>query len=689
MSAFIVISTSDLLNWIVDGIEKCRPKNPNTITHIALGKILREDDGIYYQSTYSIESEKTKEEANYLKTLLANQIAQFRKKCNLDDELQIFTLENPIDDERFNYANYVYAELTKVINERHEMNCRITRILFSYDITDPCNVCKQVYRHFLQEYIKLEQSSLYQTQICYIDNQNRNCAAISTKRENHDLMLPRMLADLMMLISCGNSAYNIRNAILNDTCVFSVGYAECTYFYEDIIKYYTNAYQIAIRQQILNSQNEETSLDYKTKPLGISSRVKRLHSIYRNVPFTENINNDIFSHDRKIDDIIVSLREYIEGIKNNALEKAKEEDEILTIKRKEQAISSGEEQSVIDAICITTNQEKVKREYPDYIDRTEIFNIWRLKSEKGKSFDDIVDCKTRRESYEKLLSFIQTPKFKGELNNYYAVDPINSSQEQKSVINYEGRSGCNLFARWFKRSQELVEIEENSRTTNCAFDKEKIIDSILSIPSLQKEKELYKELCIFENKINNELNDLLIKIKTFVLTQHDASFESLIDLSILTKTQQSSIKDHIENILVKWNSLSEDEKNLDTLYRETTKECELELENYKYINWDSPAFFIKKDINIEWLSHELEKRSNPWVCTQTHRAMRENLTSKYFYFDREEWQEKINDQKIQLPIDTIGQLSSHIESKYAIFQILKWDADIIKGLTDMVECDVN
>ena len=29
------------------------------------------------------------------------------------------------------------------------------------------------------------------------------------------------------------------------------------------------------------------------------------------------------------------------------------------------------------------------------------------------------------------------------------------------------------------------------------------------------------------------------------------------------------------------------------------------------------------------------------------------------------------------------QLSKHIESKYAIFQILQWEEDIISGLTDM------
>lgn len=39
MAAFIVISASEKLNWIVDDIERCRPLNPSVESHIGTGKL--------------------------------------------------------------------------------------------------------------------------------------------------------------------------------------------------------------------------------------------------------------------------------------------------------------------------------------------------------------------------------------------------------------------------------------------------------------------------------------------------------------------------------------------------------------------------------------------------------------------------------------------------------------------------
>ena len=206
MSAFIVISTSDKLNWIVDGIVKCRPQNPNTLTHIATGKICHREDALYYDHTYSVDSTSSSNSAEDLSSLLANQMAQFRKATGVQDELQIFTLENPIDAENLGCCNMVYEALGEAINNRSEINYHITRILFSYDVSSPCNVVKQVLSSILSDYLSSAQNSDY-TKVCYVDNQDRCCAAIATSKEGHDLMLPRMLADLMMLISSGNSAY--------------------------------------------------------------------------------------------------------------------------------------------------------------------------------------------------------------------------------------------------------------------------------------------------------------------------------------------------------------------------------------------------------------------------------------------------------------------------------------------------
>ena len=128
MSAFIVISTSDKLNWIVDGIVKCRPQNPNTLTHIATGKICHREDALYYDHTYSVDSTSSSNSAEDLSSLLANQMAQFRRATGVQDELQIFTLENPIDAENLGCCNMVYEALEEAINNRSEINYHITRI---------------------------------------------------------------------------------------------------------------------------------------------------------------------------------------------------------------------------------------------------------------------------------------------------------------------------------------------------------------------------------------------------------------------------------------------------------------------------------------------------------------------------------------------------------------------------------
>lgn len=45
MAAFIVISTDNKLHHLVDGIEKCRPRNPHVETYISTGKIIRSESG--------------------------------------------------------------------------------------------------------------------------------------------------------------------------------------------------------------------------------------------------------------------------------------------------------------------------------------------------------------------------------------------------------------------------------------------------------------------------------------------------------------------------------------------------------------------------------------------------------------------------------------------------------------------
>ena len=689
MSAFIVISTSDKLNWIVDGIVKCRPQNPNTLTHIATGKICHREDALYYDHTYSVNSTSSSESAEDLTSLLANQMAQFRRATGLQDELQIFTLENPIDAENIVCCNMVYEALGGAITRRHETNCHITRILFSYDVSAPCNVVQQVSSSILSNYLSSAKNSEH-TKVCYVDNQDRCCAAIATNKQKHDLMLPRMLADLMMLISSGNSAYYVRNAIVNEQNIFSIGYAECMYYFDDVKRYYEYAYNAEMRKQILNYENDVDLLDYNQQPLGISHRVQRLYPIYRDVPFSEDISAEIASksHDKKIDDIVRSLKEYIITMKKQAMEEAIAKDEQLTIEKRKKAENDGEEN--FEELLVTENQDRVNREYPDYIDREMVYNHWLIVSSADDCFEDVSSCLYNRKQYYTLLDFIQKSKFKQYLLSLTSVPTNNNTDNTIAANNHnahlESHSGCNIFARLFKKTSNPIVndiIEETITPATTVPIYQSVLEQIRQIPILQKEKEQYKALCDFEEKIRSELKEYRTLIEAFKLTTHASSYDNLIDKKSLMKTQKDSSDSHISSIIQNWFALDEDKQDLNHLYEVMHRECDSELGPYHYIHWDAPAPFVKKNIDIERLSQRLLQGSLPLVNTETHRATKENLTSVYYYFDRDEWENRITSELIKLPIDTMHQLSTHIESKYAIFQILQWEEDIINGLTDM------
>ena len=112
--------------------------------------------------------------------------------------------------------------------------------------------------------------------------------------------------------------------------------------------------------------------------------------------------------------------------------------------------------------------------------------------------------------------------------------------------------------------------------------------------------------------------------------------------------------------------------------------CLKDSSQYKYIDWDYPFEFVNKDIDISHLAQELQKIAIPFVQTYTTRSIKENLTSFFYYHNREIWNQQINDLKsIDMPRNTSTELSTHIESKFCMFQILQMDSEIIQGLTDL------
>lgn len=679
MSAFLVISTSDRLNWIVDGIEECHPQNPNVETYIGTGKLEHRTNGLYYIHNYTAKDDinNGEEEVVDFQSLIANQFAHFRRASGVLDNLQIFILDNPVDEESLEYSRSIYNQIDNVIQQKkYENNCSLTRILFSYDISRPCDVCLQVPSDILQSNIADAASKAY-TQICYIDNQNRDGAAVALSSESHNLMLPRMLCDFMMLMSSENSQYNVRNAIHNETRIFSLGYAECMYYYKDVQRYFELAYRYDIRKRMLNEINSSVdSLEYNIYPLGISERVQRFSPVYSDVAFDMEIADYPLSVDKQIDDIIVSLQSYIVAFKQEALEKAIVEDSIAMEEKRKEAVENGRTEDFV----ITTRQDEIEREYPDYINRCDIYKLWNIERSDTQTFDDNEHCVVARNQYLKLIDFIQTPAFKrfivsSQSNN---ADAASVSSIQQPVE----KQGCNIFAKLFRKNM-LVADMLNTSTKKESPDS--IIEVIVSIRGLLEQKQKYQALCTFEERLIEESKQLEQNMSDFKLTSHCSSYGSLIDVEKLKQYQHKTSSLHMDSIIRHWNELEDKMRNLDALYTETNKECTQEVAEFHYINWDNPAAFVKTDIDVEDVCQNLKDLSIPLVNSLVIRPEQENNTTYTYYTDSETWFQLVANKQVTLQSSCTMELSMHLASKIAIFQILQWDDYIRKGLTDI--CD--
>lgn len=473
MSAFIVISIKDSLNWIVDGIVKCRPHNPEVMTYISTGKV-KKIEGDNYEYEYTVYSKHTEEndsdgvvektnESDTPRNLFGNQIAHFLNVCeNEGEQVNVFLLDNPMTEDDFKQSNWLIDELYAVYESRSVTNFQIVRVLFSYQIDRPSDVNRQVSAMVLKQLTEMDLSDTADClmRVLYLDNQNRSGAAICLDRQSHDIMLPRMLCDLMMLMSNKDDAYNTATAVSGDTRVFSVGYSECMYYHDDVFNCLKLNSDYDLHSYILNDKNENTSLDFEEEPFGLADRQTRLAKVYEPVPFESDINLFSDSIDKSIDDILTSFKEDIVAIKSEAMIEAVEADRVATDKARREKLAelvaaSGDvdadnssqrepygdksensgcmpfshlikrfrnrkktletdtketvDPRVVD-IVITSESERAQHEYPEYIDRTCIYEQYMQEKVDGEYFEG-VPFDTNVESYKKLLGFIQSGKF--------------------------------------------------------------------------------------------------------------------------------------------------------------------------------------------------------------------------------------------------------------------------------------
>lgn len=735
MSAFIVISVKDSLNWIVDGIKDCRPHNPDVITHLSTGKIKKADENkyLYEYTTYSKHAGggNTDEalaktiESDFPRNLFKNQIAQFLHVCeNEGEQINIFLLDNPITDEDFEQSTWLTDEIRAVYDSHFATNFQLVRVLFSYQVDNPTDVTRQVSKMVLKQLmdLNLNETDDFLTRILYVDNQNRNGAAICLDKEGHNIMLPRMLCDLMMLLSNKDDSYNTFAAINGDTRTFAVGYSECMYYHDDIFKYYSLAGKYDLTAYILDNKNDCVSLDYEKEPFGLADRQARLSERYEEIPFDVDIKSAPGSMDKEIDDILLSFKEDIIAIKEDALEKAVEEDRNATEKARDEKLAeldaekddnqenddadgssdleersdstdlskrkscnfltrlfqrnkSSEESVDVDMedevdprvadIVITKEQDRVKKEYPDFISREVIYEQYNLEQDVGEFYKG-VPFDANVNAYNRLIEFIQSPKFNCYLRNKSSAAPV---VEQTAKKNHR------------KNNESETTLVDSTQTLKMSLKAK--IDSIKSIEVLSGERKNYKRLKGKVSELKDELEQTKKEIEGFRLTTHCSSVDNLIDLDKLKKFYARGKDKRIESVIKRWKDRDDDTRIIGSLKEDLKETIKWDVFGFYYIKWDDPFEFIK-EIDLPSVCKHLKAKSQPFVNTYTLGPNAENLTSYYFYTDNERWNDDIKNGRVDLK-DTnkvSGTLSSHICSKICMFQFLQMSHELIEGLVD-------
>lgn len=718
MSAFIVISVKDSLNWIVDGIKDCRPHNPDVVTYLSTGKIKKEGDDkyLYEYTAFSKHAGDGNSDSTLSRTvesdiprnLFSNQIAQFLNVCeNEGEQINIFLVDNPITDDDFEQSSWLVDEIRAVYESHKATNFQLVRVLFSYEIDKPEDVNRQASKMILKQLTKinLDDSDDFLTRILYIDNQNRSGAAMCLNKEQHDIMIPRMLCDLMMLLSNKDDSYNVSAAISGQTRMFAVGYSECMYYHDDVFRYYDLAGRRDLLKYLLDAVNDEDSLDFNKCPIGLEDRLRRLDPLYAEVSYKVDISTCPESIDKAIDDIIVSFKDDIINIRQEALSNADIKDAADTKAKiiehlkanslvpndvtdedlDAMYLSIAEEANVdVDSFTVKTAVAQAQKEYPEYIDRHQIYEEYLLEDEEGEDFEG-TDLEANIRAYTGLIKYIQTGQFKRYV--HAQCENKDKEPEQSSSDTEEKAKKPCFLKRLFCRKKE-------SKPTVCAADMvaplsrnwHSLLKSITSISEMYSRREGYYKLREKVNSMRSEVALLNDDIRNFKLTVHCSSVDNLIDLDKLKEFHQSGRDSRMSKIVELWNRRDEEERTYDALFDGLKEKTKWDVFGFYYINWSEPFDFIKA-IDLSKVCEALKRRSQPFVNTYTLGPNAENLTSYIFYTDNERWQDDLSQKRVHLKDDNkvSSIFSRHICSKICMFQFLQMSHELIEGLVDCYE----
>lgn len=737
MAAFIVISADNRLHFLVDGIEKCRPRNPDVETYISTGKIVCSESGEYtYSYTISGEVEKNEGKVSLAK-LLSNQFARFRKVCSISKEepVNVFLLENPLNEGDLEQEKHWCSEFENIYEEGQgkDTGFRLFRILFTYDVKNPTDVTAQMRASLLKEILDNHHSSINEVNqgvkkmfdqfIFYIDNQNSDAAALCLDKDDHNLKMPRYLIDIMMLISNQNDSYGVMQAISNScsTRCFAVGYAESMYYYPDVVRYFKIADYRDLMLKFLTGEddkkddNSRSIMDANRFPFGVRERKERLGKLYADVSFDENIDSYPESADKAIDDSLVALKKELKSERKkeyedfeNSLPIVELKGEISNIQEQlkemhmkgDESVSQfedrkGELKTLLEKE--SSELDKRRKEFapqcPEYIDRKSIL--------VGLGIDDSNDEVLREKSsdYWKLVNYACSKHFldymesmeedKGCSEPPISSEPATTTSSTSSSVK-ENRRGC-LGWLFFWKKENSLNSDDMPKTSLVPEEKhvETIIDDkslILKIKDMLKCKKAFLNFVAQVDNMEEEYLQNKKATEEFELTKHSNSYWPLINKEQLAIEQQNSFLQRFESCRKEW---TESKDPTQSSFRALMEQYSVNFtKQYSYINWDKPFPFIEElsvTKSLPKVCNELQKKAAPFANYNLVTDKQENKVIRKLYSDIPTICDDFDKMKSSLDNGTeiSAYCSSHIESKICMMQFLPMDEDVLEHLVDL------
>lgn len=733
MAAFIVISADNRLHYLVDGIEKCRPLNPDVSMGISTGKITKSDTGYTYE--YTIHGEGAKDDgAKSFSHPLSNQLAAFRQAYNIprDELIKIFLLENPLTGDDLDESKLWIKGFDEVFcaGQGHDANFCLYRIIFTYNHDRPTDVVSQIDRDTLKrllnehkEIISCESSERsFDRYIFYIDNQKNDQAALCLNKEEHDLKMPRFLTDFMMLASSSNDSYNINFAITpttGNTRCFSVGFAESMYYYPDAERYYIHADKRDLYLRFLNGDDDahdgvdEEAMIVEKHPFGLRARGQRLAKYYEDIPFSEDIEQYPESADGEINGCIVGLQKLLTKEREKEIEDFNNSPEIVSLQKNiidlEEQINSakpneGETPEEFAKRAKELRQEKDKRtnelndliqsfepECPPYIDRGKIYTRLCV-TDKDEEQSELAQYS---DEYNKLVDFAKSKKFLNFLEDISQVpssDDTSSAEPQSSTPSgKEGNRGCLFFL--FPRRHNKDGSAEVPSQMDVPVSSESVLQSYVDkIKCIKERLDLKSAYAKFKEDVKTVESTFIAEKKEcddFKLTEHSNHYCPLIDLDKLREEQSVASSKRLDKSIQDWKGQAEPTKSsLVTLVEKST--VEYAKKHFSFVDWEHPFPFVK-DISGEdcmaRICNELQKRAAPFVSYNLTSEFKENTVIKRLYSDRPNFEDEIKQirSKLQSGNEIDAAKSVHIASKICMMQFLPLDQAILDHLVDLQE----